>query len=717
MNDAPRARKEGGLYTHAQLHRMLNPASVAIVGATPRVGSFGQRLLANLATYDGRIHLVNPRYTEVNEHPCHPSLAALPENPDVVVITLPREAVQPVVEEAAAIGAGGAIVFASGYTETGKPDRTAQQDALTALARSTGLPIVGPNCIGINNYARRARFTFMPFAEIPLPGPGAIGMVSQSGALGFGMEQAAMRGVPVSHLLTSGNSCDVDMADYVAYLADDPGCRAIALVFEGMAEPMRLVAAAEKAWAANKPVIACKLAVGETGARAAMSHTGVLAGSQAAYRAALERAGVILVDNIEALMETACFFAKVKPPTARGIAVLASSGGAAIMAADKAEQFGIPLPQPGAEAQQVVNEKIPEFGSTRNPFDVTAQVMNLPDVIPACANALADDPRYAAVVVPTVYASPQSVARLPIYSAVAERTGKPIISVWVTDWLEGPGAINIETNPHMTLFRSMERTFATIAAWQRWGALRTAPPRQTERRAPASAGTAAARLIHAAPARTLTEREAKSVLAHYGIPVVEERLADSADAAVAAARDLGLPVVLKAESPDLPHKTEAGVIRLNLKTPDEVRAAYADIIANAARVSPPSRLNGVLVQPMVPAGTEVMIGARIDPLFGPLVVAGLGGILVELLKDTAVALAPVTHAEALAMLNRLKAAAILRGFRGSPPVELDALAEIIGRVSEFIADQRDIVSELDLNPLICAGKRLVAVDALIVRRA
>ena len=415
MNARP-GRAAGGLYTHAQLQRMLNPDSVAIVGATPRAGAFGQRLLANLAPYDGRIHLVNPRYDRIDERVCFPSLAALPEVPDVVVITLPREAVEPVVAEAAEIGAGGAIVFASGYAETGRPERAEEQRRLTALARSTGLPIVGPNCIGINNYARRARFTFMPHADIPLPRAGAIGMVSQSGALGFGMEQASMRGVSVSHLFTSGNSCDVDMADYVAYLATDPGCSVIALCFEGMADPTRLCAAAELAWAANKPVVVCKLAVGDSGARAAMSHTGVLAGSRAAYRAAMERAGIILVDNIEALMETASFFTKVSAPKAGGIAVLASSGGAAIMAADKAEQHGVPLPQPGEAAQAVLTQHIPDFGTTRNPFDVTAQVMNLPEVIPACAEALMDDPRYAAMLVPTVYASPQSIARLPFYS-------------------------------------------------------------------------------------------------------------------------------------------------------------------------------------------------------------------------------------------------------------------------------------------------------------
>ncbi len=712
----PRGRSASGLYTHAQLERMLNPASAAIVGATPRAGAFGQRLLTNLAPYDGRIHLVNPRYDRIDERPCFPSLAALPEVPDVVVITLPREAVEPVVAEAAAVGAGGAIVFASGYAETGLPERAEEQRRLTELARTTGLPIVGPNCIGINNYARRARFTFMPHADIPLPRPGAIGMISQSGALGFGMEQASNRGVSVSHLFTSGNSCDVDMADYVAFLAADPGCSVIALCFEGMGDPSRLCAAAELAWAANKPVVVCKLAVGDSGARAAMSHTGVLAGSRATYRAAMERAGIILVDNIEALMETASFFTKVSAPKARGIAVLASSGGAAIMAADKAEQHGVELPQPGEAAQKVLVERIPDFGSTRNPFDVTAQVMNLPEVIPACANALMDDPQYGALLVPTVYASPQSVARLPFYSEVAERTGKPVISVWVTDWLEGPGADAIEANPHMPLFRSMDRAFSTIAAWQRWGDRRAAPPRRPVRRATEAAAEKAGELLAASADRTLTEREAKAVLALYGVPVVEERLVQSADAAVAAAGALGLPVVLKVESPDLPHKTEAGVIRLNLRSSEEVRAGYAAVMANAARVSPAPRVNGVLVQPMVPMGVEVMIGGRVDPLFGPLVVVGLGGVLVELLKDTAVGLAPVTQAEALEMLGKLKGAAALGGFRGAPAVDLGGLAEVVGRVSEFIADQRETIAEIDVNPVICAGSRLLAVDALIVKR-
>ncbi len=705
-----------GIYRHGDLRRLLHPQSVAIVGASQRPGAFGERVMANLAgKYGGRVYLVNARYETIGEHKCYPSLSALPEVPDCVMICVAREQVEPVVEECVAIKAGGAIVFASGYAEVEKPGRAEQQARLGDIARTARMPLIGPNCIGVNNYTLQARITFMPPDDVPVPGLGAIGIISQSGAIGFGLEQAFRRGIPVSHVLTNGNACDVDAADYVSYLADDPTCSAIALVFEGMAEPTRLIAAAEIARAAGKPVIACKVAVGEIGAKAAMSHTGSLAGSQAAYRAAFERAGIVMVDNLEALMETARFFVKAPPPKAKGVAVLVSSGGAGIIAADNAEKHSVPLPQPNDAAREILVASIAEFGSPRNPCGVTAQVINDPEVLPRCANAMMDDPAYGAMMVPMVYSTPMTPVRLPMYADVGHRAGKPMIMTWMSDWLEGPGAIEVEQNMGLCLFRSMDRAFTTIAAWHKRADMLAEGPRVEVRRVSEGARAAAAAVLAAAPGQTLTEREAKTALAHYGIPVVQERLVHSAQEAADVAVSMGLPAVLKVESPDLPHKTEAGVIRLNLKTAEEVRAAYDAVMANAHKVSPPPRINGVLVQPMVPTGTEIMVGARVDPLFGPLVVVGLGGILVELMKDTTVGLAPVTHNEARKMLTGLKGAAALRGFRGSEPVDIEALADLVGRVSEFIADHRDSVAEIDVNPLICAGPRILAVDALIYK--
>lgn len=707
------ARKK--IYRHAELTRLLDPTTIAVIGASQREGSFGERVLRNLGHFAGKIYPVNARYDHIGDLPCYPSIKDIPEKADCVVIAAAREAVEDILAECAEAGIGGAIIFASGFSETGKADRIAQQQRLAAFARETGIKLVGPNTLGLVNAVLDARITFQMIEPAPKPGPHAIGMVSQSGALGFALAQAAARGVAFSHVLTSGNSCDVDMADYISYLADSPACASIACVFEGTATPDRVMQAADIAWNANKPLVVFKIATGEQGAQAAMSHTGSLAGSQAAYRAAFERSGAILVNDYEALIETAAFFAKAPAPQARGVAVVATSGGAAIMAADQAERFGVPLPQPRASVREILEAHIPEFGSSRNPCDVTAQVLASPGSLNACADALLGDPAYGAMVLPHAYAYGPATTRIPVFDALAKKHEKIVCTIWVNEWLGGPGMAETEAASRVALFRSVANCFSTIAAWHWRAAKFSAPVIPTTRLSSPRAQTTAAQLINAAPNATLTEREAKTVLAEYGIPVVGERLVQSADDAVAAAEALGLPVVLKVESPDLPHKTEAGVIRLNLRSAADVRGAYEAVMANARAVTPPPRINGVLVQPMVPQGVELVIGARVDPLFGPLIVVGLGGILVELMQDSALALAPVGKAEALSLVHKLKGFRLLDGFRNFPKVDLDRLADIICRVSEFAADQRDHIVELDINPLICAGDKIVAVDALIVR--
>jgi acyl-CoA synthetase (NDP forming) len=706
--------RENTVYRHADLVRLLNPKSVAVIGASTRAGSFGERVLNNLKKFDGRHYAVNARYDRIGDLPCYPNVGALPEVPDCAVITTPREAVEEIVRECAAAGVGGAIVFASGYAEVGKAERIAEQERIAEIARNAGLRLVGPNCIGVVNTASCAEMTFMSITPIPPPRPRAIGLISQSGALGMTLAQACVRDVSFSHVMTSGNSCDVDMADYVSFLVDEPSCGAIACVFEGMADPRRLLLAAEMAWQADKPLVVFKMATGEQGAAAAMSHTGSLAGSEAAYRAAFRRAGAILVDDYEALIETAAFFAKAPPMRARGVAVLATSGGAAIMAADRAEQHDVPLPQPDDAVRTILESHIPEFGAARNPCDVTAQVMTQPGSLQACAEALLGHPDYAALIVPAAYAIESAAARLPLLNELAGKYGKLVCSIWLSEWRDGPGTKEAEIQPNVALFHSSNACFAAMAAWHWRTALRAAGSQTGARLSHESAKPKAAALIRAAGPRPLTEREAKDVLALYGVPVVGERLTTSADDAARAATELGFPVVLKAESPDLPHKTEAGVIKLNLRDAEEVRAAYAEIMAKAEAVVPRPHVHGILVQPMVPQGIEMVAGARVDPLFGPLIVVGLGGILVELLKDTALAPAPVSLPQAHALLDQLKGGKLLDGFRNLPSVDRGKLAEIICRVSEFAADQAEIIAEVDVNPLICAGSRITAVDALIV---
>ena len=703
------------LYRHAELHRLIHPSSIAIVGASNRPGAFGQRVFENLADYQGALYPVNQRYQEVAGHRCYPSLADLPIQPDLVILAVPRDEVEPMVEECARVGAGGIIVYASGFAEMGRPQYIELQQRIVARARSAGIPLVGPNNIGIVNWGLGAVCTFLtPMPARPSAAP-PIGLVSQSGALGFALGQANEHGTAFSHVLTCGNSADVDVADYVAYLAHEPSCKAIACLFEGMSEPMRMVEACELARLAGKAVVVFKIATGIQGAEAAMSHTGSLAGSNDAYAAAFGKAGAMLVDNYEELLETAAFFAKAGLCEAPGVAVLSTSGGAAIMAADKAEVHQVPLPQPAAATTAVLLELIPEFGSARNPCDVTAQVVSDPIPFRKSAGALIEDPAYGALVVPVVYAYDVLKPRIELLSDLARQTGKPVCIVWLPMWIEGPGAHGADSNDNVAMFRSMDTCFATLARWRKWSDM------QREKRVTFMASTSqnvrakAHGLLTSMAGDVLSERPAKALLASYGVPMVTDVLVRSADAAVEAAR-LRYPVVLKADSARIPHKTEAGVVRLNIQDESALRIAYAEIMANALKVAPLEDINGVLVQQMIPKGLEMIVGARIDPMFGPLIVVGLGGILVELVKDSAVALAPVSAREASRLLEGLKGYRLLQGFRGSAPVDVDQLARIVSLVSEFAFDFRDQISELDINPLICTGDRIIGVDALIARK-
>jgi acyl-CoA synthetase (NDP forming) len=701
------------VYNRADLTKLLDPASIAVIGASTRAGSFGERVLHNLRHYGGRYYPVNARYQTIGELTCYPNVKDLPEVVDCAVITAAREAVEEIVLDCVKAGVGGAIIFASGYAETGKQERIDQQERLAAIARESGMRIVGPNCIGTVNATLDCRVTFMDITPIPKPTANAVGIISQSGALGMALAQGVVRGLSLSHVLTSGNSCDVDMADYVNYLVEDPTCASIACVFEGMSTPQRLLLAAENAWRADKPLVIYKMATGEQGAQAAMSHTGSLAGSHEIYRSAFRKVGAVVIDDYESLMETAAFFGKAPPPKAAGAAVVAASGGAAIMAADRAEQQAVPMPQPSDSARAILESRIPEFGSSRNPCDVTAAVLGDPESLGICAGALLSDPQYGVLVSPMTYGYAPSAKRPLVYNELAKQHGKMACVVWQTEWQDGPGVIEANQCERVALFRSMNACFAALAAWQ-WRADKRAAGEQAVVATPPTIVAQAKDLIAAATGATVTEREAKEILSLYGVPVVGERLTQTADEAVAAAGALGFPVAMKVESPDLPHKTEAGVIRLNLRSEADVRAAFAAVTANAAKVSPPPRMNGVLVQPMVGQGVELVIGARNDPLFGPLIVVGLGGVLVEVLKDSALSPAPVTAHEARGMLRSLKGIRLLEGFRGMAPVDIGKLADIISKVSCFAADHRDSFTELDINPLICASDRIIAVDALIV---
>ncbi|ODV40559.1 CoA-binding protein [Cupriavidus sp. UYMMa02A] len=706
------------LFTHEELRRTFHPRSIAVVGATPNEKAFAGRSMTNLRQFDGKVLLVNPRYEDINGERCYPSLSALPEVPDCVLIATGRDTVEPIVRECARLGVGGVVLFASGYAETGNPEKAADQARLVDIARESGVRLLGPNTIGYANYINNAMvsFTALPAREGALP-QHAIGLVSQSGALAFALEQAANHGTAFSHVFSCGNACDIDVADQIAYMAGDPACAAIACVFEGLSDASRIIRAAELCAQAGKPLVVYKMARGEAGAAAAMSHTGSMAGSDRAYSTALREAGVVQVETIEQLVPTTVFFAKAPRPTATGVAIVSGSGGAGIVAADEAERFGVPLPQPCDATRAVLESHIPDFGAARNPCDLTAQAANNFDSFIQCGDAVFADPSYGAAVVPLVVTGEGNGRRFEVFNDLAVKHGKMACGLWMSNWMEGPESRETEALPRLALFRSVSHCFAALAAWhQREQWLLSRQTANAPRLTHASVAADARARILAAPSATLTEREAKDVLALYGVPVVGESLAASEDAAVRAAGACGYPVVLKVESPAIPHKSEAGVIRLGLKSAEEVAVAYREVMANARKVTTDDRINGVLVQSQVPAGVEILVGARVDPHLGALLVVGLGGVMVELMQDTVATIAPCSPQQAREMLERLRGVALLKGFRGAAGVDMERLAEVIASLSEFAADQRDVIAEFDVNPLICTADRIVGVDGLIERK-
>lgn len=671
--------------------------------------------MENLLAFDGRVDLVNAKYESIGGRRCFPSVSSLPHVPDCVVIALNRNAVESVVEECAAKGVGGVIVYAAGYAETGDAELVALQDRLTAISAASGLRIIGPNCIGPTNHVAKAAMTFTPTVRISVQNSAAIGIVSQSGGMANALALAVNDGLSVSHALTAGNSCDVDCADLVAYLAEDPHCRAIALAFEGVASTERLIEAGEIAWAAGKPLIIQKLARGERGAAAAMSHTGFLTGSSAAYQAAFDRVGAIVPETLESLVETTAFFAKAGSPKASGIVVVTASGGSGIQVADEAESRSVPMPGPSQATRATLSGMVPSYGSLDNPVDVTAG-KNSYGRAADCIDVLLNDNAYGAAVFPHFFISemPSEVEALQRLGSIAEKHGKPVAVTWACQWHSSLELKLLNSDPHVSVFASAASCMDALAAWQGMAARRSVPVRGGARTSPDCASSARALILQSAH-DVLGESHAKKVLADYGISVVHEALVSSPQEAVDAAGRIGYPVGIKLESPDVPHKTEAGVVKLNLSTKSELLDAYSALMANAGRISPPPRINGVVVQPMVSAGTEIVIGGRIDPQFGPLVMVGLGGVFVEVLHDSVVALAPVTRVEAGRMLASLKNQKMLDGFRGLAAVDRQRLADAIARVSELLADQRDILAELDINPLICNATQTIAVDALMVR--
>nr|WP_246522054.1 acetate--CoA ligase family protein [Neoroseomonas terrae] len=571
--------------------------------------------------------------------------------------------------------------------------------------------VLGPNCLGAASVAERTIATFSVVLENGLPPVGPLGIASQSGNIGsYTALLARERGIGASRFITTGNECDVDIADCIAFLAQDDATKVILCVLETCRDAPRLTGALEMARAAGKPVIVLKIGASEAGQAAAASHTGALAGSDAVFDAVFRRAGAVRVHSVEQLLDLGHAAAVLgdRLPKGRRTMLLTASGGFGVLLADAASAAGLSLPSPAEATQRRILDVVP-YASPRNPVDATAQMSSRPEILEAILAALLEDDACDALLIlmsASLYLPRLRNVYMPTLRAVREKHPDKVVMLAVHG---PPDAVAELTAMGFPVVDGVGPSTQTLAGLCDIAAARTLPP------LPATLPPAPP--VDAVALRT--EAGTKQVLAAAGVPVLPERVVASAAEATQAATAMGFPVVLKIVSPDLPHKTEVGGVVLGLDSAVAVAAAHDAMLERVRGAAPSARIDGVLVSPMVRGGTEMILGAKRDPVFGPVVLVGLGGVFAEVIQDVAVRPAPVDEAEAMAMLRSLKAFAVLDGARGRPKADLAAAASAIAALSRFAAQHAADIAEIDINPLLvrAAGDGAVALDALIVPAA
>ncbi|OAK64498.1 6-carboxyhexanoate--CoA ligase [Variovorax paradoxus] len=688
---------------------LFSPRSIAIFGASDDVTKIGGRPLQFLLKYGyaGGIYPINRKGGLVQSLPAYAGVDDVPEVPELAVVAVPPAGVLDAVRGCARRGVKAAVILSAGFSEMGDEGRQLQEQ-IGEVARATGMRVVGPNCLGAIGVPDRSIATFSVALESSFPVAGSVGIVSQSGNLGsFTLRLAGERGQGVSRMLTTGNECDVDIADAIASLAGDPGTRVILCCMETCRDGDKLIRAMAMAREAGKPLVVLKVGVSEAGSEAAASHTGALACSDAVFDAVLRKGGAIRVPSIEQLLEVGHALSVVGTahvPGGNRVAVLTASGGFGVLLADAASAQGLALPKLAAHTQERILSVVP-FASPSNPVDMTAQVSSRPEVLAQMLDAVARDASCDALILQSANAFHLPRLR-DVFLSALEQVRKDHPSRLILLCARAPQEVRATLNGMgFPVVEGIDAACATLAALLRFGARGT-----TE-----TAAAAIERMPLAAEAFA-TEASAKAVLSQAGLPVPQEVIAANRDEALAAARALGFPLVLKIVSPDIAHKTEVGGVFVGVRSEAQLIEEYANLLARVAQKAPEARIAGVLVAQMVQGGVELILGTKKDPVFGPMVMVGLGGIFAEIFKDVALQPAPVDEAQATAMLRSLKAFALLDGARGRPRADVQSAARAVAALSRFAMRHAQDVSEIDINPLMVLeqGRGAHALDALLV---
>ncbi len=702
------------------MQHILNPRSIAIVGASSDPRSFGGFVLANLErfAYQGAIHLVSRGSTDINGRPCVVTVDALPQSIDLAVLAIPEAGVLEAIEKLGRLGTRAAVLFASGYAESGD-EGIAKQAALTQVAAQSGIRLIGPNCMGFTNFAAGVPVTFEPLSAPMLsarPQSPGIGVVAQSGFMAATLRDAfAGRGLSLNCVFSTGNEAGVRVEDVLAHYVGDAWIGVVAVYAEQIRNPQNFLTLARAAKAAGKPVVMLMPGKSERARAAAQSHTGALAGDHAVALVQLRHAGVTVVDTLDELFDATVILLRHPQPPAGGVAFMTGSGAMKNLALDFADSIGMPVPPLSAATTQALKEKLPAFAVAENPLDYTTIGVRQPGLVGEILSTMLSDDGIGSLVL-AIPAGPSMAQRDKadhILPALAT-ANKPAILVITGD--DGPmEAFFVEAirASGVPMFRSADRALRAVRHVVARGADASARSSGAQALQPVAVG------LSGPKPRTgvYPEFQGKAWLQQLGIAVPQGALATSADEAVQMAQRIAYPVVLKAQASELPHKSDAGGVIVNLKDEAALRAGWHTLHANIARHRPDLQLDGVLVEAMGAPGLELVIGAKRDPDWGAVLLVGLGGIWIEALKDVRLIPADLSEEAIVAELNQLKAASVLRGLRGAKPVDLAAVARVVHLLGQQMLANPSIL-EIDINPLIAYAEGsalpVVALDALVV---
>ena len=695
------------------LGELLNPGSVAIIGATPDLSRVGGRPITYLKRYGftGEIFPINPKHQSIDGLPCYAAIEALPKVPDMAILAVPAKGVCSVIEACQAFGVKAFTVFSSGFAESGA-EGAALERRLRELVKAEGSVLCGPNSQGIANFLDRTVAYFSSELGRDDIAPGPVGFVGHSGIFGGIMaSECIRRGLGLGYLVSTGNEAGIDFADAAAYMARDKRIRVVAGYIEGVRDAGKLRAAAEIARAENKPFVILKAGRNPDAAAAAASHTGALAGSYDCHRAAFRQWGIIEVENSDELFDLVEAFAlSEKRLTGTRIGMLTNSGGIGVLCADQLAANGLSLPAFESVTEAALKADMLPFVAPRNPVDIALQGLSDPDCIGRHAGRIAGDTNVDAVLC-FLGAIHRDVAQVAgAIAGVAAASDKPVLAGWLGGDNEGVRqlrAAGVPVSPEPARAARVLAAMAQYAGYKTPGAV-----------AQSADMTAARRIVESDPAPgALSETESRALLSAAGIASAQGGLAGDADAAVAIATKIGYPVALKIDSADIAHKSEVGGVVLAVESEADLRQAYRDMLVSVAARQPEAEIAGVGVYEMIGGAVEMIAGMRRDAIFGPVLLLGMGGVYAEILDDKVLRIAPLAAGDGAAMAEELKGFALLDGARARPPADIAALADILERLAALALAVPDI-TEIDINPLMLLprGNGAIAADALVVVR-